>query len=236
MENNKNIQDCVFIIQARINSQRVKKKMIKKFANTTLIEIAIKKILNSQIIPKEQFYLSVYDKELIDIGNKYNLNIFKRSYKSSETESNVQDLYEWHDKLNYKYVIFINPCSPFLKTETIDKFTEHFLNIKEEGLFGVIGKKNYFWDKQHNLITKWPEGFTIMNTKYVEKTYEAAHCLYASKLDIIKENKFMGSFQKNDPVLFEMDEFESFDIDYPWQFKLAESYYSQYYTKPLAVQ
>ena len=55
---------------------------------------------------------------------------------------------------------------------------------------------NYFWDTQHNLITKWPEDFTIMNTKYVEKTYEAAYCLYASRLDIIKENKFMGCFQK----------------------------------------
>lgn len=222
---NKNIKDCVFIIQARKNSKRIKEKMIKKFGDTNLLEIAIKKILKSELIPKNQFYLSVYDKELIEIGNKYNLNIFKRSYKSSETENNIQDLYEWYNKIDYKYVIFINPCSPFLKTETIEKFTINFLNIKEEGLFGVIGKKNYFWDEKNNLITKWPEGFTVMNTKYVEKTYEAAHCLYASRLDIIKENKFMGNFKKNDPVLFEMDEFESFDIDYQWQFDLAESYY-----------
>jgi CMP-N-acetylneuraminic acid synthetase len=36
----------------------------------------------------------------------------------------------------------------------------------------------------------------------------------------------MGTFNKDDPVLFEMEEFESFDIDYKWQFDFAEAYYT----------
>ena len=66
-----------------------------------------------------------------------------------------------------------------------------------------------------------------MNTKAVEPTYEAAHVLYASKLDIIKENKFMGDFQKEGGIkLFVMDELESFDIDYNWQFEVGERLYN----------
>jgi len=62
-----------------------------------------------------------------------------------------------------------------------------------------------------------------MNTKAVEPTLEAAHVLYASRLDIIKNNKWMGDFQKEGGIkLFVMDELESFDIDYEWQFNVAE--------------
>ena len=65
-----------------------------------------------------------------------------------------------------------------------------------------------------------------MNTKAVESTYKAAHVLYASRLDLISENKFMGDFTKEQGIkLFSMDELECFDIDYEWQFKVAEILY-----------
>ena len=75
------------------------------------------------------------------------------------------------------------------------------------------------------MITPWPKDQTILNTKAVEETFEAAHALYASRMDIINNDKFLGEFKKNDPVLFEMEEFETFDIDYEWQFNFAEKYY-----------
>ena len=60
----KNINDICFIIQARLGSQRVPNKMIKPFAGTTLVDVAIEKILDSSIIPKENFYFSVHEQEL----------------------------------------------------------------------------------------------------------------------------------------------------------------------------
>lgn len=226
----KNIQDVCFIISARLNSQRVPQKMVRQFHNSNLFEICISKLANSTFIPKENIFCSLYDKELIDIANKYNLNVFERSYESANNDNSLQKIYEWHNKLPFKYVILINSCQPFLKIETIENFTKKFLEIDEEGMFGVIKKKNYFWNKDGIMVTPWPEDQTILNTKAVEETYEAAHSLYASRLDSIKNDIFMGSFQKkNDPVLFEMDEFEVFDIDYEWQFKFAEEYYKNKY-------
>jgi CMP-N-acetylneuraminic acid synthetase len=68
-----------------------------------------------------------------------------------------------------------------------------------------------------------------MNTKAVEPTYEAAHVLYASRLDLIKENRFMGDFEAEGGIkLFQMDELEAFDIDEPWQFEVAEVLYEKY--------
>jgi len=73
------------------------------------------------------------------------------------------------------------------------------------------------------LVTPWPKDQTIMNTKAVEVTYKAAHTLYASRLDLIKDDMFMGDFKKEGGIkLHPMDELETFDIDYEWQFELGE--------------
>ena len=223
----KNIKDILFIIQARLNSQRVPQKMIRPFSDTNLFEIAIKKVLNSKLIPKDNFYVSIYEPELIEIAKKYNVNIFKRSKESANEESNLQKIYEWHNKLPYKYIIKINGCSPLLKTSTIEGFVKEYVSQREDGLFGVWEKKTYYWDKKGKLITPWPEGLSIMNTKYVESVYEAAHVLYASRMDTIKDNIWMGDFQKEGDIkLYPMDELECFDIDYEWQFKLGEKLYN----------
>ena len=67
-----------------------------------------------------------------------------------------------------------------------------------------------------------------MNTKAVEVTYKAAHTLYASRMELIKRNMFMGDFQQEGGIkLYPMDELETFDIDYEWQFKLGEILYGR---------
>ena len=222
----KNINDVLVVIQARLNSQRIPKKMLKPIGNSNLFEIAIDKVLQSNVIPKSNFYVSIYEDELISIAQSKNVNIYKRSYESANNDNSLQKIYEWHDKLPFKYVIKINGCSPLLKTETIDKFINTFLKQKEENLFGVIESKDYYWNKEGVLTTPWPSNQTIMNTKAVEITYKAAHVLYASRIDLIKNNMFMGDFQKKNGIkLYPMNELECFDIDYEWQFELGKKLY-----------
>lgn len=222
----KDIKDVCFIIQARLSSERVPRKMMKPFAGTSLVEIACKKINQSKVIPRSNFFFSAYEDEIKDVVNKNNLQIFHRSKESAFSEGPMQQVMEYHDKLDFKYSVVISACCPLLTIETIDSFVEHYLKSSHEGLFGVIEKKNYFWDKNHEMITEWPD-CDVLNTKEVGITYEAAHCLYAGRLDTIKDGVWMARppFTKNKPELFVVPEFETFDIDYSWQFSVAEALY-----------
>ena len=225
----KKLDDICFIVQARLNSQRVPQKMIKPFAGSNLFELIIDKLIFSDIIPRENIYASVHEDELKQIAYKNKINIFDRSYESANNDNSLQKIYEWHDKLPYKYCVLISGCNPLLRIHTIDNFVNQFLNQDEENLFAVFEKKQYYWNKEGALVTPWPTGQTIMNTKAVEPTYEAAHVLYASRLDLIKENRFMGDFEAEGGIkLFQMDELEAFDIDEPWQFEVAEVLYEKY--------
>tara|TARA_B100000902_G_scaffold22683_1_gene27424 strand:+ start:663 stop:1361 length:699 start_codon:yes stop_codon:yes gene_type:complete len=224
------INDIAFIVQARLNSQRVPQKMIKPFSDTNLFGLILDKLLSSEVIPSENIIASVHEDELFEEANtKRNIRTFKRSYDSANNDNDLKKIYEWHNKLPHKYCILISGCNPLLSVSTIDAFVRKFVEQEEENLFAVFEKKTYYWNKEGALITPWPKDQTIMNTKAVDPVYEAAHTLYASRMDLIKDYKFMGDFTKEGGIkLFVMDELEAFDIDEPWQFEVGEILYDKF--------
>ncbi len=225
----KNINDVCVIIQARLSSERIPNKMTKSFGDSSLFEIACKKLLESNVIPKDNIYVSVHEKELVDIANKCDINIFKRSKESAifDGDGSVSMMYDWWDKLPFKYVVLVSACLPFLKIETVDDFFKGYLDPNKNGMFAVFGKNTYYWNSNKKLITTKFEESGNMNTKIVETTYEAAHCLYAGKMEFIGDGIWMGDFTKNEIELFTIDEKECFDIDYKWQFEMAEILYKK---------
>jgi CMP-N-acetylneuraminic acid synthetase len=225
----KNIEEVCFIIQARKESTRVPNKMLRDFAGSNLITIAIDKILNSKLIPRENFYLSIMDEEFFEIAKIKDVKTFKRSVESTKEPVTLRSVFEWYKELPYKYYVIINACNPLLSLETIEDFARMFLSSDSRGLFGVLEKKTFFFDKNGLMISNFlgPERYkATLETKMVEPLYEAAHSLYAGTMEDIGKGVYMGSFSSNeDPKLYEIEEIESFDIDWPWQFKVAEELY-----------
>jgi CMP-N-acetylneuraminic acid synthetase len=221
----KNQKDICILVQARLGSQRVPGKMLRPFSNTTLVDILFEKLKQSKVFDISDVYFSAYETELKSIADKHKINIFHRSIQSANSEGQpLTEIYEWYDKLPFKYVILVSACNPLLTIETIDNFIQSFIESDKEGAFAVFEKKTYYWDKNGESLTDWGNS-SIMNTKFVEPIYEAAHCLYASRLDIIGQGYWMDTNYPPKPELFVMKELEAFDIDYEWQFQLGEQLY-----------
>jgi CMP-N-acetylneuraminic acid synthetase len=221
----KSINDICVVVQSRLGSQRVPGKMIRPFAGTTLVDILFEKLNQSTIIPNENILFSAYEPELKEIAVKHNIPIFHRSEKSAKSEGEpMTEIFEWHDKIPFKYVVMVSACNPLLTIETIDAFVKSFIDSDKEGAFGVFEKKTYYWNIDGTPITDWG-GSTIMNTKIVDPILEAAHCLYASRIDGIKDGYWMDTKSPPQPELFVMNELETFDIDYEWQFQIGEKLY-----------
>ena len=220
----KDIGNVAFVVQARLNSQRLNRKMVKSFDDSCLFEILLEKIAKSSLIPDKNVYLSIYEEELKDIARNFNFNIFERSFESANEDNDIKVIYEWWDKIPQEYVILISACNPLLKIDTVENFTQDFLESEDHGSFAVFEKKTYFWNSKGKPITDWNNS-KIMNTKVVEPVYEAGHCLYASKLAFLSQGFWMDNKVPPSPRLFVVDEIECFDIDYEWQFNVAEKLY-----------
>jgi len=220
-------KDISIVVQSRLNSQRIPGKMLKPFAGTTLVDILLDKLINLTSIDYSKVYFCAHEQELLNVASNYPVNIIKRSKASANEEKNIKILYEWAKEIPTEYIVMVSACNPLLKINTIDQFIYQYQNSDKEGAISVYESKNYFWDLKGKMLNKWPEGFTSMNTKFVEPTKIAAHCMYGSRVDLIKEGNWVTSKLPYEPELISMPEIEAFDIDEPWQFDVAKVLYEK---------
>ena len=221
------MKDISIVVQSRLGSQRVPNKMLKPFAGTTLVDILLDKLTNLTSINYSKVYFCAHEQELLDVASNYPINTIKRSKESANEEKDIKILYEWAKEIPTEYIVMISACNPLLKISTIDQFIHQFQNSNKEGAISVYESKNYFWNSKGKMLNQWPEGFTSMNTKFVEPTKIAAHCMYGSRVDIIKEGNWVTNKLPYEPELISMPEIEAFDIDEPWQFDVANVLYEK---------
>ena len=217
----KNIDDIAIVVQARLNSQRLPRKMLKPFSGTTLFDLLLNKLSESEYIDNNKVYLSIHEEELKNAAGEYDFNIYNRSYESANEDNDIRVIYEWHKDIKEQYVVLISACNPLLTIGTIEDFIKKYSESSEPGMFAVFKKKTYYWNKEGQPITNW-ENSKIMNTKIVEPVYEAAHCLYASEISFLEKECWMSDQSPPKPELFVMNELEAFDIDFQWQFDVAQ--------------
>jgi len=105
------------------------------------------------------------------------------------------------------------------------------MNTDSKGMFGVFEKKTFLFDNEGMMLNKFfgeDKYLATLETKFVETCYEAAHSLYAGTMEDIGNDIYMGTFKEpGNPEFFIMDEIECFDVDWPFQFEIAETMYQQ---------
>lgn len=217
------------IIQARCASERVPNKMLRPFAGSTLLDLAIERVLKAGIDEKD-FFVSTADDEIAEVASRHNVNVFWRSRASAAEPVALSTALEWHDKLMHDSFVIVNACNPLLRSLTIADFIKHFAETKSRGMFAVVKHRSFFYDHEWNMLNGFTgsrEYLTTLETKMVTPIFEAAHSLYAGTMTDISKNVYMGTFIcKNDPEMFVLPDDEFIDIDWPYQFTAAEAIYS----------
>lgn len=222
--------DLFIFTQARLNSQRLPKKMVREFCGRSLWDIACEKLHNLPY-PKEMKWVSVYDQKLKDIAARYDISIYERSYESANSDKDVSLIWEICGKVPFSNYVMFNPCLPLLSEETIIGFIEYF-KVCGSSLFGVKPLKDYLWNKGGTLIH--PHGTKMFNSKEFDEfpsrqLYMAAHCLYGGSCSDIMRGVQLGDFSKDNPKLYPIEnKIELFDVDDFEDFKIAEAIYDKF--------
>ena len=220
----------VCVVNARLKSERVPRKMLAPFAGSCLLEIALKKLLACDFLDQNQLYLGAYDEEIKDIGRKLGVQIYNRTYESTLEPVTMDVIYKYLWDIDTEYVLEINPCNPLLNSETINRALHVFFEKEYKSLFSVVKRQNFYFNQDSSLMNRFignEKYLPTLETKLIEPVYEAAHCIYIWKAERVKKEGLRWNLTKNDPFLFEIPPDEAFDIDWPWQFNLAENFYIQ---------
>ena len=198
---------------ARLASQRCKNKMVRKFGDTTLLDILLSKLKS---ISSNTFF-SGHESIFEERSKFYKVDFIPRSFKSGNSEV-ASEIYNFLEDVDYKYLLCINGCQPFLKRKTIEDFLSKCIKTKRP-TFAVFKRNNYFMDMNNNPFNYDPQIKTI-NTKFVQPVREFAHVFYFYERDYFLKNGVYWDWKEVDYVEIPHG-IESLDIDSEEDFDMA---------------
>jgi CMP-N-acetylneuraminic acid synthetase len=206
-------EDIAVFSCGRLTSQRCKNKMVRDFGDTSLVDVFLSKL---QGVGGNTFFAG-YDNIFKEKCEDYNIDFIQRTEASSNSEV-AKEIYNFLHDVDYKYLLMVNACIPFLKLETIKNFTSKCDDLKKPA-FAVFNKNNYFMSSKEEPYNFNKEIKTI-NTKYVEPVKEFAHIFYFFEREHFLKNDWYWNWNEVNYIDVPHG-IESLDIDTEEDFEMA---------------
>lgn len=215
------------VINARLQSTRLPRKLLRPFANSTLIEIALEKM--NQMDFFEHRYFAVAEQELKRLAPRYpNVILLERSMEAVRLGyGDHKVIYAHYPQIESDYIFWLNPCHPLLTIETVADAVEVFHNNNYNSYTAVVPTQEWLFDKVGNPVTHVIGG--VISTAHSQKYYKVTHGFHIFNKAFFLKNYQVWTMTKNDPYLIEVPEAEDFDADRLIQFETAEAVYIRRY-------
>jgi N-acylneuraminate cytidylyltransferase len=211
------------VTNARLGSTRVPQKLIRPFADSSLLEIALSKLDKMDFF--DHRFLAVAEKELVELGGKYpNIEILERDGAAVKKGVNPLTItFEHYLRVPSDYIFVFNPCLPCIRIETIRKAFEYFQATDYNSYTAVIPTGDWIFDSEGNALTNSDPRNATTNKDL--SFLKGCHAFHIIKKEFFHDQKILWTFTPNDPHLVRIPEEEAVDVDTPAEFDLAEQIY-----------
>ena len=210
------------VIPIRSGSQRVKDKNLRPFANTNLMELKIKTLL--QVPELTSIVVNTNSEEAIGIVNKSysgGVKIHRREEYYASSKCSGSEFFRHLGEVTDTDIFIYCPCtSPFVKPKTISQCIKTFLESGDCDCVSTVSSvKEFLWldgkpvnyDPQHAPNSQDLPDIVALNfgTTVVRRD------------DLIKNSNIIGK----SPKFVITSDIEAIDIDTPLDFYIAEQIY-----------
>lgn len=211
------------LINARLQSTRLPRKLLLPFAGSNLASIALEKL--NAFNQVENRYFAAAEDELIDIGMCYkNIKVLRRLPGSVAPGYNGNEAVFRHClEIKEEYIIWINACSSLLTLGTLERAISTVRQTAFDSYTSVIPTTDWIFDEQGEAVTN--KSPSMISTAHSKKHYKVAHAFHILRRDCFVRNFIPWKLIKNDPALIEIPEEESYDVNTPMEFEIAEAAY-----------
>ena len=218
----------ICIIPARGGSKRVPRKNVLPLNGIPLLSYTIRAAKKANVFSK--IMVSSEDGEILELAQKEGVDVDIRPQNmAGDSVTKVQVVKEYLERDNnhetYEIVAALLPTCPFRTAEDIS--TSYLLFTSQQKHNFLIGVVEYDFPVQlalHNIGENEmrmadADGYKTTRSQNIEKRYHPNGSIYLAKVSSFLKN---GTFFNKEMMTYEMPAVRSFDIDYPWQFEIAE--------------
>lgn len=224
MSSDRSQDDIGIVMNARVNSVRLPRKMIRPFAGTTLLDIALDKLSKIRHAKK---YFAANEPEILSVFSKYEdrgIKLIARSEESTREGVVSYDVaFSHYANIPDRYILLFNGCHPFVNPSVYEDAIDHFVkNVEMKTLTSVVKTYNLFFDDCFTCINNIGCGASSQRNRAV---YEMAHVFHIfDRLHFVNTGDFWDYSQGN-PAVFPVSRKCSLDIDDELDFQMCEGLY-----------
>jgi CMP-N-acetylneuraminic acid synthetase len=215
-------KNVVAVIPVRKGSQRVKNKNFKKFGNKNLLYHKI--ITLKKIKSLKKIVVNTDSKHAINLAHNMKVDYFKREKYYASNECTNSEFWKYiADTTDASYIMFTNCTSPLITVNTYNKILRIFRKLKNKyDSFNTVTRVNDYLYSNNRPLNFCPSKTpNSQNLKPMFKLNFAINII--SKKKMSKLRSVIGK----KPYLYEIDEYEGFDIDTKIQFDFANLLFKQ---------
>lgn len=211
------------IIPARGGSKGIPKKNIRLMNGMPLIYYAIDKALKSKLI--SDVFVSTDSDEIAEIAASYGAKVIMRNKNISLDTTTLDPVIydatlkaEKEMSISYDYVITMQPTSPLLSLNVLDKGVLYCIKNGYDTVISCVNKPHLSWKKNINgeIVPLYAER---KNRQELPPQYFETGAFLITKRECMTENSRIGKKVS----VFEMPEEESIDIDTKDDWALTEN-------------
>lgn len=216
-------KDFVAIIPARQGSKGLKNKNIKKVLGHPLIAYSIKAAKKSNLI--KDVYVTTDGKNIAKISKKYGAKIIHRPSNLANSfvisdKAILHAIKIIEKKINFRYVVFLQPTSPLRSKNDIDDAIKLFLKKKADSLFTSVELHSTMWRSINSSVKPYHKSFNIIKSRQnsVKNVIDNGSFFITNK-DLFK--KFKHRLAGTKIISYEMEKWTMFEIDNKDDFDLV---------------
>ena len=222
------------VIPIRSGSQRVKDKNLRRFGDTTLMELKIKILL--QVPELDKIIVNTNSEEAIEIVRNHEayqengegrLDYHRREEYYASSQCSGSDFFKHLGEVTDTDIFVYSPCtSPFVKPETFSKCIKAFLSSENcDCIASVSAVKEFMW------LDGKPINYNPLNAPNSQDLPNVVALNFGvtvvGREDLIRNRNIIGKH----PNFVLTSEIEAIDIDTPLDFYSAEQLYVKMHIK-----
>lgn len=210
--------EIMAIIPARAGSKGIPNKNIRLLNGKPLIYYSIKNAMESKYITR--VIVSTDSEEVRIIAKQLGVEvIWRREELCGDDVTLDVVIYDVISKEQADYVVTMQPTSPTLKVESLDKAIELAVEKKLDTVISVINKPHLAW-REDEVGNKYPDYKERLNRQYLPPYYFETGAFVISKKEIITEKTRFGKKLE----VYEISPEEAIDVDSFSDLKLCEDF------------
>jgi CMP-N-acetylneuraminic acid synthetase len=219
------VKSISVVVNARLQSSRVPRKLVRPFAGRSLLDIALDKLNRMDFFAHR--FLAVAEDDLARMAQPYpQVEVLRRRQEAVHPGVNPQKVtFAHYGEVPSDYIFVFNPCLPLVSIGTVRNAFDYFQSTDYPSYTSVVKTGDWVFDSEGNPVTNTdPQNLT---TNKNVSFYKAAHAFHIIGKQVFVSHGRHWSFTRNDPHMVEIPEAEYADVDTEPEFALAESLYQR---------